>query len=69
MLEDDAAGVFAFMGECIVTRCEHRWDSNVFEYSALSWQFRELKNGELSPPYVWEKDDDGTWIARKEVTR
>ena len=69
MLEDRSDAVLAIMGECIVTRCEHRWDADIFDYTAASWQFREVEEGEMSPEYVWEKDKGGTWIAKEEVTR
>ena len=69
MAQDDMATVFAIMGECFVTRCEHRWDSDVFEYLALSWQFRELSQGDAAPEYVWYKNKDDIWTAREEVTK
>ncbi len=69
MLEDDSSAVLAIMEGCIVTRCEHRWDTDIFDYTAVNWQFREIAQGEMSPEYVWEKDGSGTWIAREEVTK
>ncbi len=65
MVGDFIPMVMAIMGECFVTRCEHRWDADVFEYCALSWQFREVHEGEMAPEYVWEKNADGTWDARE----
>ncbi len=72
MLVDDADAVLAIMGQCIVTRCEHRcehrFDTDIFDYRAVSWQFSELAEGHLIPEYVWEKNDDGDWTAREQVT-
>ena len=63
---DSVQGLFA---DCIVTRCEHRWDADIFDYDALSWQFREVGQGGMAPDYVWEKIDD-VWAAKEiEVTR
>ncbi len=67
MLVNNVAAVQAIMGECIVTRCDHRWDTNIFEYDALSFQFREVPQGEMSPEYVWEKDKGGKWTAKEET--
>ena len=69
MLEDNAAAVLAIMGECIVTRCEHRWDVAIFDYTAVSWQFHELVKGGLAPEYIWEKNGDGDWTAKNKVMR
>lgn len=65
MLENNCDAVLVIMRDCFVTKCEHRWDTDVFEYRALSWQFRELGEGQRAPVYVWEKDDTGTWNARE----
>ncbi len=69
MFVDNLDAVLAIMENCVVTRCEYRWDADFFDYIALSWQFRELEQGYMAPEYVWEKNGDGDWIAREEVTR
>jgi len=46
------------MGRCIITRCEHLYMNNEFEYYAISPDFDELKLGDMTPVYTVMIDSD-----------
>lgn len=47
------------MSRCIVVRAEQHFASDEIEYVAVSDLFREVKNGEIVPEYVWTCNTDG----------
>jgi len=53
----------AFAG-VVVTRCEHNYDRQVFDYAAVSPHFELVEDGELAPHYDVTYDevaDTVTW--------
>lgn len=39
------------MAECLVTRCEFRYDTRAFHYTAISKHFAEVPQGAMPPDY------------------
>ena len=57
----DAQGIQALMTGCIVVRCEHLFDCDVFEYTALHPDFEPVKVGERPRRYdvLFTRHEDG----------
>lgn len=53
------------MGQCIVFRAEHMFDSDSIEYWAASEHFRQLPSGALIPCYCWVIAADGCMRAEE----
>lgn len=51
IVRDGPEAVLQIMAHIIVTRCEYIWESDVFEYNAISNLFREVPIGEVTPTY------------------
>lgn len=52
--------VTRIMGMCCVFRAEYLMLTDVIEYQVSCWRFREVREGEIVPTYVWIMDDDGS---------
>ena len=62
-LTDAPEVVQAVMGECIITRCEHRFQNGTFEYEAYSNHFDVVAEGEVAPTYDIQASTDGSDTA------
>ncbi len=61
MLEDNLQLMHEVMKNCIVVRCEMRYDIDGFDYTAICKDFDEVPPGEMAPyytPIFHEVDDD-----------
>jgi hypothetical protein len=51
MVRHHAREVMKVMAECVVVRCELRYDTMTFDYVAISPHFAEVKEGQYPPKY------------------
>lgn len=51
LVERDPETARSIMGRCIVVRCEMMYASKTLEYVALSPEFDEVPQGEITPGY------------------
>ena len=47
------------MGLCIVVRAESNYIRGEIDYIAISEHFRSLKEGEVTPAYIWHASGSG----------
>lgn len=41
------------MSQVIITRCEHLWDINAFDYEAISPLFDQCPDSDILPDYIF----------------
>ena len=46
------------MSQCIIVRAQMIYVSDVIEYQAISWRFRDVPDHEIMPTYVWTYDTE-----------
>lgn len=63
LITDDPEMVMRIMSKMIIIRAEHHFHNNIFEYTALSPEFRTVDNGEMIPEInIWPtKGENGIW--------
>jgi len=52
LIHDAPDVMMQIMGKMVVVRCEHHFDTDSFEYVALSPFFREVPQYEVTPEYT-----------------
>lgn len=64
MLRDNPDAVLAVMAKCVILRCEHRYDTQSFDYAAMSYEFDEVDRFCVPPEYTalveLVRHDDGS---------
>lgn len=57
LLENHYDAIMKIMGRCVITKCEHLFHNEQFEYFAISPDFDELLPGEITPVYEVKIDE------------